>query len=175
MKLIDMVKALAQLHSLFGRNSAVHSGLNLRKRSFAASVHELCNIEMFTGMFEDVFGNGTSRFAEDIGEHVIQPEIGDGETVLGTVLLASQHIRQLHAVADKIAQMANSWRRDKGRLDHVAHEQVANPLCVFPVSFVALLRPCVLGVCEGYKAVFSRTLKTGIQYLPADSMQTSLQ
>lgn len=40
--------------------------------------------------------------------------------------------------------MANSWRRDKGRLDHVAHEQVANPLCILPVSFVALLRFGVL-------------------------------
>ena len=74
-------------------------------------------------------------------------------------------------VADEIAQMANSWRRDKGRLDHVAHEQVANPLCILPVSFVALLRFGVLGVCKCYKTGFSRMLKTGIQNLPADSMQ----
>ena len=60
LKLVDVVKALVQLYSLFWRNSAVYSGLNLRKRSFAASVHELCNIEMLAGVFEDVFGNGTS-------------------------------------------------------------------------------------------------------------------
>ena len=57
-------------------------------------------------------------------------------------------------VADEIAQMANSWRRDKGWLDHVAHEQVANPLCILPVSFVALLRFGVLGVCKCYKTGF---------------------
>ena len=57
-------------------------------------------------------------------------------------------------VADEIAQMANSWRRDKGRLDHVAHEQVANPLCILPVSFVAILRFGVLGVCKCYKTGF---------------------
>ena len=59
-KLIYVVKALAQLHSLLGRNRAVYRGLNLGKRSFATSVHELCNIEMLTGMFEDVFGHGPS-------------------------------------------------------------------------------------------------------------------
>ena len=57
-------------------------------------------------------------------------------------------------VADEIAQTANSWRRDKGRLDYVAHEQVANPLCILPVSFVALLRFGVLGVCKCYKTGF---------------------
>lgn len=70
-----MVKALAQLHSLFGRNSAVYSGLNLRKRRFAAPVHELCDVERFAGMCKDVFGNGTSGFAKDISEHIIQFEV----------------------------------------------------------------------------------------------------
>ncbi len=46
------------------------------------------------------------------------------------------------------------WRRDKGRLDHVAYEQVANPLGILPVSLVALLRLCVLGVSEGDEAGF---------------------
>ena len=136
--MVDMVKALAQLHSLFGRNSAVYSGLNLRKRRFAAPVHELCDVERFTGMCEDVFGNGTSGFAKDISEHIIQFEVGHGEAILSTVLLAGQHIRQLAAVTNEVAQMANGWRRDKRWLDHVAHEQVANPLCILPVSFVAL-------------------------------------
>lgn len=78
-------------------------------------------------------------------------------------------------VADEIAQMANSWRRDKGRLDHVAHEQVANPLCILPVSFVAFCGLVYLGCASVTRQVFSRMLKTGIQNLPADSMQTSMQ
>ena len=148
LKLINVVETLTKLNCLFGRNSTVYSGLNLRKRSFAASVHELCNVKMFTGMCEDIFGNGTSRFAEDIREHIIQFQVGHGEAVLRTVLLTSQHIRQLHAVTNEASQMADSWRRDKGRIDHVAHEQVADPFCVLPVSLVALLRFGVLGMCQ---------------------------
>ncbi len=154
LKLIDVIEALTQFHSLLRRDSAVYSGLNLGYRSLAALVHELCDIEMFTGMREDVFGNGASRFAKDIGKHIIQLEIGHGETILSAVLLAGQHIRQLDAVTNEIAQMANSWRRDKGGLDHVAHEQVANPLGILSVSLVALLRLGVLGVSEGDEAGF---------------------
>ena len=73
-------------------------------------------------------------------------------------------------VADEIAQMANSWRRDKGRLDHVAHEQVANPLCILPVSFVALLRFGVLGVSKDNIAGFLQKWNTEIQSFSADSI-----
>lgn len=86
--MVDVVKALAQLHSLFGRNSAVYSGLNLRKRRFAAPVHELCDVERFTGMCEDVFGNGTSGFAKDISEHIIQFEVGHGDSFPAAILSA---------------------------------------------------------------------------------------
>ncbi len=39
LKLIDVVETLAQLDSLFGRDSAVNGSLNLGKRSFSASVN----------------------------------------------------------------------------------------------------------------------------------------
>lgn len=81
--------------------------------------------------------------------------------ILSTVLLASQHIRELDTVTNEVAQMANGWRRDKGRLDHVAHEQVADSLCVLPVSFVALLRLCVLGVCQCNQIVFFEDVEDG--------------
>lgn len=103
LKLVDVVETLAQLDSLFGRNSTINGSLNLGKRSFAASVHELNNIEMLTGMSKNVFGDGTSGFAEDIGEYIIQFQIRNGEAVQRTVLLAGQHIRQLHAVTNKVA------------------------------------------------------------------------
>lgn len=35
------------------------------------------------------------------------------------------------------------------RLDHVAHEQVADPFCVLAIRLVALLRLGVLGMGEG--------------------------
>ena len=50
--------------------------------------------------------------------------------------------------------MADGWRLDEGRFDHVAHEQVTNPLCVLPVSLVALLRLCVLGACQYNRTEF---------------------
>lgn len=93
-----------------GETAPVYSGLNLRKRGFAAPVHELCDVERFAGMCKDVFGNGTSGFAKDISEHIIQFEVGYGEAILSTVLLAGQHIRQLAAVTNEVAQMANGWR-----------------------------------------------------------------
>ena len=43
--------------------------------------NERRHVKLFTGMIEDVFGNGTSRFAKDIGEYIVQFEIGNGETV----------------------------------------------------------------------------------------------
>ena len=61
MKLVDVVKTLAELNGLFRGNSAVNSGLNFRQRSFAALVHELCNIEMLTGMSKDGYGNERDR------------------------------------------------------------------------------------------------------------------
>ena len=61
-----------------------------------------------------------------------------------TVLLARQHLRQLHAVADQLTKMANSGWRDKGRLGHAAHEQVAYPAGILAVGLIALLRLCVL-------------------------------
>ena len=86
--------------------------------------------------------------------HIIQFEIGDGQTVLSAVLLTGQHIRQLDAVTDKVAKMANSWRWDKGRLDHAAHEQVTDPAGILTVGFVSLLWFGVLGMGKGYLAGF---------------------
>ena len=44
--------------------------------------------------------------------------------------------------------MADSWRRDKGRLDYTAYKEIADPAGVFPISFVSLLGFCVLGMRE---------------------------
>jgi hypothetical protein len=55
--------------------------------------------------------------------------------------------------------MANSWRWDKGRLDHAAHEQVADPTGIFTVGFVSLLRFGVLGMCKGYLAGFLKHIE----------------
>ena len=55
--------------------------------------------------------------------------------------------------------MTDIWGRDKAGLDHVAHEQVANPLGVFPVSLVSLLRLGVLGMGKGYPAALFKDIE----------------
>ena len=45
--------------------------------------------------------------------------------------------------------MAYSWRRDKGRLDHTAHKEIADPAGIFTIGFVPLLRFGVLGMRQG--------------------------
>ena len=55
--------------------------------------------------------------------------------------------------------MANSWRWDKGWLDHAAHEQVADPTGIPSVGFVSLLRFGILGMCKGYLAGFLKYIE----------------
>jgi hypothetical protein len=153
-QLIDMIQAFPQFDGLFRTDSAVNSILNLINRSFAVSVNEWCDIEFLTGVGKDVLGNRPSGLSENIREHIIQFQAGNGQTILSTVLLAGQHIRQLGAVTDKITKMANIWRRDKGWLDHATHEQVADPTGILSVGFVSLLWFGVLGMRKGYLAGF---------------------
>jgi len=88
----------------------------------AALVYKGRDIKEFVRMIEDVFGNGSGRLAEHIGEHIIQLEIGDGQTVLGAVLLPGQAVGEFSAVAHQVAKLTDVRRRDKAGLDHVAHE-----------------------------------------------------
>ena len=62
-KLINVVEAFTQLNSLFRRDGTIDCVLNHINRSLAAFVNERCNIEMFAGMCEDVFGSVCQRTA----------------------------------------------------------------------------------------------------------------
>ena len=46
--------------------------------------------------------------------------------------------------------MADVFRRDKGRFDHVAHEQVTNPFGILPVCLVPFLRFGIFGVGKNH-------------------------
>ena len=65
-KFVDVVKAFAELDSLFGRDSAVNGVLDHIKGSFAAFVNERRDIELLTGMSKDVFGNRPGGLSENI-------------------------------------------------------------------------------------------------------------
>lgn len=59
--------------------------------------------------------------------------------------------------------------------DHVTHKEITDPFGILTVGFIALLRFCIFWMGKCNKTDFSRMLKTGIQYLPEDSIQTSVQ
>ena len=75
-------------------------------------------------------------FSKHVRKHIIQLQIGNGEAVLGAVLLSGQHIGELHTAAHQVTELADVRRWDKAGLDHAAHIQVANPLGVLAVGFV---------------------------------------
>jgi len=99
------IPKLSELDSLLMRDSAVNSGLNFRGRGFASTVNEGRNIERLTGVSEDILGDGTCGFAEHVGKHIVELEIGDGETVLSAVLFAGNHVAEFGSVANQIAKL----------------------------------------------------------------------
>ena len=63
-------------------------------------------------------------------------------------------------VADEIAQMANSWRRDKGWLDHVAHNAIDGALVgALLLEWTGI---CKTGVARGSPRLPSRFRKGDI-------------
>ena len=92
-----MVETLAEFDSLLMGDSAVHSGLNLGDRSLAAAVNERRDVERLPGVRQDMLGDGTRGLAEHVGKHIVELEVGDGETVLGAVLFAGVTAAQLPA------------------------------------------------------------------------------
>ena len=50
-------------------------------------------------MAKDVLGNGLCRLSKDITEDIVKLEIGDGQAVLGAVLLSGEHAGELGVVA----------------------------------------------------------------------------
>lgn len=143
---VDVVETLAEFDSLLMGDSAVHSGLNLGDWGFTAPVNERRDVKRLPGVRQDVLGDGTRGLAEHVREHIVELEVGDGETVLGAILFAGDHVGELHAIANEITKLADDRRRNKAGLDHAAHEQVANPTSVLAVCLVALHGLGVLGM-----------------------------
>ena len=145
---VDVVETLAEFDSLLMGDSAVHSGLNLGDRGFTAPVNERRDVKRLPGMRQNELGDGTRGFAEHVGEHIVEFEVGHGEAVLSAVLFAGDHVGELHAIANQVTELADDGRRDKAGLDHAAHEQVANPTSVLAIRLVALHGLGVLGMGE---------------------------
>ena len=95
-----------------------------------------------------MFRDGTGGFPKDIREDIIQLKVGYGKTVMGTVLLASDHVGEFGAVSYQIPELPDISRRDKRRFDHAAHIQIADPFGVLAVGLVSFLRFSVFRVGE---------------------------
>lgn len=84
-------------------------------------------------------------------------------------------IGEFPTVTNQVAQLSNIRRRDKAVGDKVVLENVRNPLGVLFVSFLATNCFHIFGVGKDNVTGKLQNVKIGIQYFPADSMQTSLQ
>ena len=145
---IDVVKTLTELNCLLVRDGTVNGGLNFGDRSFTVGIHERRNVERLPRMRQNELGDGTCGLSEHVGEHIVEFQVGDSETVLSAILLAGDHVGQLHAVANQITKLANDGRRNKAGFDHAAHEQIADPAGILAVGLVALHGFGVLGMGE---------------------------
>ena len=66
---------------------------------------------------------------------------------------------EFHGVTHQVAELTDIRRRDKAGFDHIAHEKVTDPLGVFPVSLISLLRLGVLGMGKRYPASFFKNVE----------------
>ena len=88
-------------------------------------------------MLQQLTDDGGRALAEHVTEHVIQFEVGDRETVLGTVLLSRGIPDELLIVAAQVTQLTNILRRDKAAANQVVLEKVGDPHGIFLIRLLA--------------------------------------
>jgi len=115
---------------------------------------------------QDILGDGTCGLAEHVREHIVEFEVGHGETVLGAILFTGDHVGELGTVANQIPKLTNDGRWDKAGLDHAAHEKVANPAGILTICLVALHGLGVLWMGECNLAGFFKDVEHGNPVFP---------
>ena len=111
-------------------------------------------------MGKQLFGNGTGGLPKNVAEDIVKLKIRYGKTILCTVLFAGDHTGELEPAAYQFPQVTDISRRDKGRPDHVTHEQVADPFGILAVGLVSLLWFRIFGMCkDDRKAGFFQDIK----------------
>ena len=78
---------------------------------------------------------------------------------MGTILFASEHVGKFDAITHHITEVSNFRRWDKTWFDHIAHEKITDPFCIFAVGLITLLRFCVFRMSEGNKTSFFKDVK----------------
>lgn len=135
----------AELFSLFSTHLSVHSSLDLLHRGLDAFGEVRGYVKGFAA-FQQPGCNSGGRFAKDIGKHIVQFDIGNCQTVLGTVLLPSGEVGQFPVIAHQIPKLANISWRDKTAAHQIVLEDVRNLFGIFLVCFLPSNRLDIFGV-----------------------------
>ena len=69
-------------------------------------------------------------FTEDIGENAVELQIGNGQTILRTVLFACGIVCEFYVVAYKVTKLTDVGGRNKAAGNKVVLENVGNPLSI---------------------------------------------
>ncbi|MPM62671.1 hypothetical protein SDC9_109548 [bioreactor metagenome] len=64
-------------------------------------------------MGNNLLGKSGGAFAKDIGENMVELNIGNGKAVLGAVFFAGRITGKLNPVTHEIPKLANGQRRNK--------------------------------------------------------------
>ena len=125
----------AELFSLFNTQFSIHSSKDFLVGDFHAFGTKHGNISNFLcGVFQQTSCDCGSSFAEHIREHIVQFDIGNGETVLRTILFSGREVGELPAITHLVLKLADIRRRNKTPGNQVVLENVRNPLGVLLAS-----------------------------------------
>ena len=129
----------AELFSLFSTHLSVHGGKQLligRFHAFCTGARNIC--DFLCRIFQNPGSDCGGRLAEHIREHIVQFEIGNGQTVLSPVFLAGGEAGKFPTITEQVSKLTKICRRDQAPGDKVVLEDVCNP---FGVSLVCFLAP----------------------------------
>ena len=88
-------------------------------------------------MLQQLSCDGGCALTEHITEHVIKLEVGNGQTILGAVLLSGHVRREFDPVPTEIPKLPNVLRWNETAANEVMLEQVGDPLSIFLVGFLS--------------------------------------
>lgn len=91
-----------------------------------------------------------SGFAENIGENIVQLNVGNGKAVLGAVLLSGAKAGQFDPVAHEVSKLSDLGGRNKTPRNKAVLEDVCNPLSVLRIRLFASDSFDIFRVCENY-------------------------
>ena len=158
----------AELFSLFSTHLSVHGSKHLfigRFHAFCTEARNIC--DFLCRIFQNAGSNCGGRLAEHIREHIVQFEIGNGQTVLSPIFLAGSEVGKFPSVTHQIPKLADVcwWNEAPG--DKIVLEDVGNPLSVPLIRFLPSNCFHILGVSKDNIAGGLQDVVNGNPILPS--------